>query len=82
MRGALEAETRERGILDGQTESVTSGGFDLSFSLPDVPWDKQHVNFLAHKRDPLAEISWDIVWQDALAPLPQVLLSCFCKPVL
>lgn len=49
MRGALEAETRERGILEGQTESVTSGGFDLSFSLPDVPWDKRHVNFLAHK---------------------------------
>ena len=32
----------------------------------------------AHKSDPRAEISGEIVWYDALAPRPEVLLSwCF-----
>ena len=41
---------------------------------------------LAHKSDPRAEISGEIVWYDALAPRPEVLLSwhfvCACAAFL
>ena len=34
------------------------------------------IKTLAHKSDPRAEISGEIIWHDALAPRPEVLLSC------
>ena len=60
---------------------VTNGlGADLS--LPPCLSETIGIRNLAHKSDPRAEISGDIVWYDALAPRPEVLLSwhfvCAC----
>ena len=56
--------------------SVTYGlGADLS--LPHCLSVTTGIWTLAHKSDPRAEISGEIVWYDALAPRPEVLLSWY-----
>ena len=60
--------------LSGWMGSVTYGlGADLS--LPPCLSVTTSIWTLAHKSDPQAEISGEIVWYDALAPRPRVLLS-------
>jgi len=65
--------------LSGWKGSVTYGlGADIS--LPPCPTSSGMKGFWnpSHKSDPRAEISGEIVWYDALAPRPEVLLSwCF-----
>ena len=67
--------------LSGWMGSVSYGlGADLS--LPPCLSVTIGIWTLAHKSDPRAEISGEIVWYDALAPRPEVLLSwrfvCAC----
>ena len=64
--------------LSGWMGSVSYGlGADLS--LPPCLSATIGIWTLTHKSDPRAEISGSIVWYDALAPRPEVLLSwCFC----
>ena len=54
-----------------------SSNRQFSPSLPDVLRDKRIWN-PAHKSDPRAVITGDIVWYDALAPPSEVLLLVFC----
>ena len=63
--------------LGGWMGSVSYGlGADLS--LPPCLSVTIGIWTLSHKSDPRAEISGEIVWYDALAPRPEVLLSwCF-----
>ena len=57
--------------------SVSYGlGADLSLSLPPCLSVTIGIKTLAHKNDPQAEISGEIVRYDALAPRTEVLLSC------
>ena len=51
---------------------IWSRGRHISPSLP----GNRYLN-LAQKSDPRAEISGEIVWYDALAPRPEVLLSWY-----
>ena len=67
--------------LSGWMGSVSYGlGADLS--LPPCLSVTIGIWTLTHKSDPRAEISGEIVWYDALAPRPEVLLSwrfvCAC----
>ena len=63
--------------LSGWMGSVSYGlGADLS--LPPCLSETIGIWTSPHKSDPRAEISGEIVWYDALAPRPEVLLSgCF-----
>ena len=63
--------------LSGWMGSVSYGlGADLS--LPPCLSATIGIWTLAHKSDPRAEISGEIVWYEALEPRPEVLLSwCF-----
>ena len=62
--------------LSGWKGSVTYGlGADLS--LPQCPSVTTGIWTLTHKSDLRAEISGSIVWYDALAQRPEVLLSWF-----
>ena len=62
--------------LSGWMGSVSYGlGADLS--LPPCLLVTIGIWTLAHKSDPRAEISGEIVWYDALAPRPEVLLSWY-----
>ena len=65
--------------LSGWVGSVTNGlGADLS--LPPCLSVTTGIWNLTHKSDLRAEISGSIVWYDALAPCPEVLLSwCFVR---
>ena len=55
-----------------------SYGLGADLSLPPCLSVTIGIRTLAHKSDPRAEISGEIVWYDALAPRPEVLLSwCF-----
>ena len=58
---------------------VGSVSYDLGadLSLPPCPSVTIGIWTSAHKSDPQAEISGEIVWYDALAPLPEVLLSWY-----
>ena len=63
--------------LSGWMGSV-SYGLRADLSLPPCLSVTIGIWTLAHKSDPWAEISGEIVWYDALAPRPLVLLSwCF-----
>ena len=61
-------------------ERDLSHGLGADISLPPCPtssgakdiWNPAHIS------DPRAEISGEIVWYDALAPRPEVLLSFSC----
>ena len=55
-------------------------------SLPACRWRLVSETCMTHKSDPRAEISGEIVWYDALAPRPEVLLFsylvCACAVLL
>ena len=53
-----------------------SWGRHSSPSLPSCPVTTGIRNSALPKSDPRAEISVEIVWYDALAPRPEILLSC------
>ena len=62
--------------LSGWMGSV-SYGLGAELSLPPCLSVTIGIWTLAHKSDPRAEISGEIVWYDALAPRPEVLLSWY-----